>query len=67
VVTGPSCNQACDKGAEQGFAASASVVHELDEAKVGLERVRCRSKHRARPTLYFSAHLYRLKCLRLIQ
>jgi len=34
VVTGPSRNQARDKGAEQGFAASACVVHELEEAEI---------------------------------
>jgi len=32
-VTGPSRYQACDEGAEQGFAASARIVHELEEAK----------------------------------
>ncbi len=34
VVTGPSRHQACDEGAEQGFAASACVVHELEEAEI---------------------------------
>jgi len=34
VVTGPSRNQAGDEGAQQGFAASASVVHELEEAEI---------------------------------
>jgi len=34
VVPGPSRHQACDKGAEQGFAASARIVHELKEAEV---------------------------------
>ncbi len=29
-----SCDQGCKKGAEQGFAASARVVHELKEAEV---------------------------------
>jgi len=33
VVTGSSCNQACDQGTEQGFAASARVVHELEEPR----------------------------------
>jgi len=33
-VVGPSRHQACDKCAEQGFAASAGVVHELEEAGV---------------------------------
>jgi len=32
VVVSSSCNQAGDEGAEQGFAASARVVHELEEA-----------------------------------
>jgi len=36
VVPGPSRNQAGDEGAQQGFAASASVVHELE--KVGVSR-----------------------------
>ncbi len=34
LVTGPSRYQACDKGAEQGFAASTRIVHELEEAKM---------------------------------
>jgi len=34
VVMGLSRNQACGKGAEQGFAASASIVHELEEAEI---------------------------------
>jgi len=34
VVTGPSRNQARDERAEWGFAAPASVVHELEEAEV---------------------------------
>jgi len=34
VVIGASRNQACDKGTEQGFAASASVVHKLEKAEV---------------------------------
>jgi len=34
VVTGPSRYQACDESAEQGSAASARVVHELEEAEV---------------------------------
>jgi len=34
VVTGPSRHQACDEGAEQGFAASARIMHELEEAEI---------------------------------
>jgi len=34
VVAGTSRDQGCDEGAEQGFAASARVVHELEEAEV---------------------------------
>ena len=34
VVVSSSRNQAGDEGAEQGFAASARVVHELEEAEV---------------------------------
>ena len=34
VVTAPSCDQARNQGAEQGFAASTCVVHELKEAEV---------------------------------
>ena len=34
VVPGPSRNQAGDEGAQQGFAASASVVHELEKAEI---------------------------------
>jgi len=34
VVPDPSRNQACDERAEQGFAAPARVVHELEEAEV---------------------------------
>ena len=33
-VVGSSHNQAGDQGAEQGFAASARIVHELEEAEV---------------------------------
>ena len=29
-----SCNQGCDEGAEQGFAAPGRVVHELKEAEI---------------------------------
>jgi len=34
VVLGLSRNQAGDEGAEQGFAAPTSVVHELEEAEI---------------------------------
>ncbi len=34
VVAGPSRHQAHDEGAEQGLAASACVVHELEEAEI---------------------------------
>ena len=34
VVVGSSHNQAGDQGAEQGFAASACIVHELEEAEI---------------------------------
>ncbi len=34
VVVSSSRNQASDEDAEQGFAASARVMHELDEAEV---------------------------------
>src|SRR4051794_12379189 len=34
VVTGASRHQGGDKGSEQGFAAAAGVVHELEEAEV---------------------------------
>jgi hypothetical protein len=34
VVAGTSRDQAGDEGAKQGFAASPSIVHELEEAKV---------------------------------
>ena len=33
VPTDPSCNRACDEGAEQDFAASACVVYDLEEAE----------------------------------
>jgi len=52
-MTAPSRNQACDKGAEQGFAASAGVVHDLEEAEIEWQLVlrdaRCgRSQERSR-------------------
>jgi len=34
VVAGTSHDQGCDEGAEEGFAASTRVVHELKEAKI---------------------------------
>jgi len=34
VVAGTSHDQCCDEGAEEGFAASTRVVHELKEAKI---------------------------------
>ena len=34
VVLGPSRDQAGNEGAEQGFAAPASVVHKLEEAEI---------------------------------
>jgi len=49
VVTGPSRNQACDKGAEQGFAASARVVHELEEAEIERQLVLRDAPVRAQP------------------
>jgi hypothetical protein len=49
VVTGQSCNQACDEGAEQGFAASAGVVHELEEAEIERQLVLRDAPMRAKP------------------
>jgi len=49
VVTGPSRYQACDKGAEQGFAASARVVHKLEEAKIERQLVLRDAAVRAQP------------------
>jgi len=49
VATGPSCNQACDEGAEQGFAASARVVHELEEAEIKRQLVLRDAPVRAQP------------------
>ena len=49
VVPGPSRNQAGDEGAEQRFAASASVVHELEEAEVERQLVLRHAPVRAQP------------------
>jgi len=49
VVTGPSRYQAGDEGAEQGFAASARVVHELEEAKIERQLVLRDAAVRAQP------------------
>ena len=49
VVTGPSRNQAGDEGAEQGFAASACIVHELEEAKIKGQLVLRDAPVRAQP------------------
>ncbi len=49
VVPGPSRNQACDEGAEQGFAASTRVVHELEEAEVERQLVLRDAAVRAEP------------------
>jgi len=49
MVTGPSRNQACDEGAEQGFAASTRVVHELEEAEVERQLVLRDAAVRAKP------------------
>ncbi len=49
VVTGPSRNQACDKGAEQGFAAPARVVHELEEAEIERQLLLRDASVRAQP------------------
>ena len=49
VVTAPSCNQARDEGAEQGSAASASVMHELEEAEIERQLVLRDAPVRAQP------------------
>ena len=49
VVVGPSRHQACHKGAEQGFAASAGVVHELEEAEIERQLVLRDAPMRAKP------------------
>jgi len=49
VVTGPSRNQAGDECAEQGFAASARIVHELEEAKIKGQLVLRDAAVRAQP------------------
>ncbi len=50
VVTGTSGNQAGDEGTEQGFAASACVVHELEEAEVEGQLVLRDATVRAQPS-----------------
>ncbi len=49
VVMGPSRNQARDERAEQGFAAPASVVHELEEAEIKRQLVLRDAAVRAQP------------------
>ena len=49
VMLGLSRNQAGDKGAEQGFAASARVVHELEEAETKQRLVLRDAAVRAQP------------------
>ena len=49
VVPGPSRNQACDERAEQGFAASARAVHELEEAEIKRQLVLRDAPVRAKP------------------
>jgi len=44
-----SCDQGCNKGAEQGFAASARVVHELKEAEIKRQLVLRDAAVRAQP------------------
>jgi len=48
-MPGPSRNQACDERAEQGFAASASVMHELEEAEIEGQLVLREAPVRAQP------------------
>ncbi len=55
VVTGTSRDQGCDERTEQGFAASARVVHELEEAEIERQLVlrdapmRAQSRAQQRP------------------
>ena len=49
VVAGPSHDQGCDERAEEGFAASARVVHELEEAEVERQLVLRDAVMRAKP------------------
>jgi len=49
VVVNSSRNQACDEGSEQGFAASAGVVHELEEAEVKRQLVLRDASVRSQP------------------
>jgi len=49
VVMGPSRDQTGDQGTEQGFAAPASVVHELEEAEVERQLVLRDAAVRAQP------------------
>ena len=50
VVVSSSRNQAGDESAEQGFAASARVVHELEEAEVKRQLVLRDAAVRSQPT-----------------
>ncbi len=49
VMVGPSRHQACNKGAEQGLAASACVVHEPEEAEIERQLVLRDAPMRAKP------------------
>ena len=49
VVKGPSRDQGGDEGSEQGFAASARVVHELEEAEIERQLVLRDAAVRAQP------------------
>jgi hypothetical protein len=49
VVPGPSRNQAGNQCAEKGFAASACVVHELEEAEVERQLLLRDASVRAQP------------------
>ena len=44
-----SCDQGGDEGSEQGFAASAGVVHELEEAEIERQLVLRDAAMRAQP------------------
>src|SRR3954466_9694588 len=46
---GESCDQGSDKGAEQGFAAAACVVHELEEAEIEWQLVLRETAVRSQP------------------
>jgi hypothetical protein len=49
VVGGTSRDQACDEGTEQGFAAPARVVHDLEEAEIQGQLVLRDAPVRAQP------------------